>query len=97
MSNTKRNLTYIEDDNSFVFLCPHCDGTVIVHQTEINCQIFRHAILKQTGEQLNPHATKQECDYLYENQLIYGCSKPFRIFTFETSSNWSHADICDYI
>ena len=97
MSETKRELTYIQEDNAFIFLCPHCDGTVIVQQGEINCQIFRHATLKQTGEQINPHASKQECDYLYENQLIYGCSKPFRIFRDETGSNWSYADVCDYI
>jgi hypothetical protein len=42
---------------SFFVKCPHCDGTIEI--LEINCAIFRHGVLKQTGLQLHPHASKQ--------------------------------------
>jgi|694.fasta_scaffold08321_13 hypothetical protein len=96
-SRTRRDLTYIQEENVFVFLCPNCDGTVIVHQSEINCQIFRHAILKDNGQQVNPHLCKSDCDHLYKNNLIYGCGKPFRIFRDNENSSWNYVDICDYI
>lgn len=92
-----RSITYLMEERIYIFSCPHCNGTIIVNETEVNCQIFRHAVLKKTGEQLNPHASKQDCDYLEENNLIYGCGKPFRFFKGELGSNWSYVDICDYI
>ena len=93
----RKEITYIQDENVFVFLCPHCDGTVVVHQSEVNCQIFRHGIMKDTCSQINPHLPKQDCDYLVDNELIYGCGKPFRIYRDNESSNWNYVDICDYI
>ena len=94
---TRRELTHIQDENAFIFLCPHCDGTIVVQQAEINCQIFRHGILKDTGNQVNPHSSKQECEHLYQNNLIYGCGKPFRVYRDNESSTWNYVDICDYI
>ena len=57
-----------------LFVCPHCNGTVLVEQ--LNCQIFRHGILKETGQQINPHLKKSDCDLLFESGRIYGCGKP---------------------
>lgn len=93
----RKELTYNQDENTFVFLCPHCDGTVVVHQSEVNCQIFRHGTMKDSGQQLNPHLPKHECDHLSQNNLIYGCGKPFRIYKDPDSPNWNYVDICDYI
>jgi len=93
----RKEITYIQEENVFVFVCPHCDGTVVVHQSEVNCQIFRHGIMKDTCNQINPHLSKQDCDYLVDNELIYGCGKPFRMYRDNESSNWNYVDICDYI
>lgn len=60
-----------------VVTCPHCGGSVEI--VELNCRIFRHGVLKSTGEQMAPHCEKVECDRLAADQLIYGCGKPFRI------------------
>jgi len=56
--------------------CPHCGGEIEI--IELNCTIFRHAIFKD-GRQLNPHAPKEECDRVVQENLVYGCAKPFQI------------------
>lgn len=60
-----------------IIICPHCNGSIIIE--EINCGIFRHGIIIQTGEQIPPHSSKNICDELLANKLIYGCGKPFQI------------------
>ena len=70
---------YTIENNFLIFECPNCGETIIVNKYEINCSIFRHGILKISGEQINPHLPKDECDKLYLSNSIYGCSKPFRI------------------
>lgn len=77
---------------SLLVICPHCQCSVEI--LEINCAIFRHATFKQSGAQLNPHASKEECDLLFQQDLIYGCGKPFRIIS---QNNTYIAEICDYI
>jgi hypothetical protein len=72
--------------------CPHCKELIIIE--ELNCKIFRHGVFKETNLQINPHATKSECDYLIDNNLIYGCGKPFEIYLI---NNNYHIKICDYI
>jgi len=61
------------------FECPHCNGHFIIFSTELNCRIIRHGVLKETGEQMNPHLPKSECDQLFEQSLIWGCGKPVQI------------------
>ena len=34
---------------------------------------------KYNLQQIDPHMGKDECDYLSNNKLIYGCGKPFKI------------------
>ena len=72
--------------------CPHCNSQVIIEQ--LNCKIFRHGIFKKTNKQINPHATKIECDNYINNNLIYGCGKPFKI---NIVNNIYKTEICDYI
>lgn len=72
--------------------CPHCKEYIIIEK--INCSIFRHGVLKSTGQQIDPHSAKELCKYFIKNNLIYGCGNPFKIILkngeFET-------EICGYI
>jgi hypothetical protein len=72
--------------------CPHCKAFIIIK--ELNCKIFRHGIYKNNYEQVNPHAPKDVCDELVNNELVYGCCKPFQIIEENGKYN---AVICDYI
>ena len=83
-------MSSIENSNFIIIECPHCNLLIIIYKNELNCKIFRHGIYKNTLEQINPHLNKNECDYLYENNLIFGCGKPFKIINFK-------AEKCDYI
>ena len=78
-------------DNNIVF-CPHCNESIIIE--ELNCKIFRHGVIIATGEQINPHASKDECDKLINENKIYGCGKPFKIII---NNNKFITIICDYI
>ena len=79
-------------DSEIIIICPHCNISIIIEQ--LNCCIFRHGTIIKTGEQINPHASKKECDEYIKQKLIYGCGKPFKI----TKNNEEYiASICDYI
>lgn len=71
-----------------VLVCPHCEKYVEI--LELNCKIFRHGIYKKDYAQINPHLPKNICDFLTDNELIYGCGKPFMIVDDKPF-------ICDYI
>lgn len=75
--------------------CPHCTTMVVVNKEEINCAIFRHAVLKDSGKQLDPHASKETCDEMAKTGKIYGCGKPFKLVRRD-SLEWK-AIKCDYI
>jgi hypothetical protein len=68
--------------------CPHCDVTIQI--IEVNCAIFRCGQYKNTGKQLNPHASKELCDSVFAQGLIFGCGKPFKLIN-------GLAEKCDYI
>ena len=78
----------------FYLECPHCNCIVEIHQNEINCAIFRHGIYKHSATQMNPHASKEECDDAVQNNLIFGCGKPFRMV--KDGDNYK-LEICEYI
>jgi hypothetical protein len=75
-----------------ILICPHCNQLIIIEK--INCAIFRHGILKENGNQINPHSSKDLCEYYIRENLIYGCGKPFRIILV---NNKLKTEICDYI
>jgi hypothetical protein len=77
------------------FECPHCKFMFIVNTTEINCGIFRHAVFSNSMMQINPHETKENCEELIRNNLIYGCAKPIRIL--KTNDDKYIIEMCDYI
>ena len=72
-----------------IIICPHCNEYIEI--LEINCRIFRHAVYKSNYQQINPHSPKEVCIKLKEDDLIYGCGKPFMI------KEDNIVEICDYI
>jgi hypothetical protein len=73
-------------------MCPHCLDSILIEQ--LNCCIFRHGTLKSNGQQINPHASKELCDYYIENSLIFGCGKPFQVI--KNNEGKFMTIICDY-
>lgn len=78
----------------YIFTCPYCEGTILVHRNELNCRIFRHGVFKANQEQIPPHLCKEECDRLAATGLIDGCGKPFRV---EGNGTDAKVVVCDYI
>ena len=72
--------------------CPHCYKFIIIEK--INCGIFRHGIIKSTLKQMEPHLPKDKCDHLKEENLIFGCGKPFQILIVNGEMV---VQKCDYI
>lgn len=96
----KKIITYIENDKAYIFECPNCDCMVLVMENEVNCQIFRHGIMKDTYMQMNPHAPGYECKALKDGDLIYGCGKPFKLICESDTCNMyfrmTHAITCQF-
>ena len=82
-------------DSELIVYCPSCKIPVAIKETEINCAIFRHGVLKSTNKQIDPHATKETCYELIINNKIYGCGKPFKLCKNKRNS-WV-AVKCGYI
>ena len=81
------------DADIYIFECPHCNLSIQVERSQVNCRIFRHGVYKKNYEQVNPHLPKKECDSLVENKKVYGCCKPFEIIT---KDNKLFVTECDY-
>jgi hypothetical protein len=81
-----------EIEKPIVVICPHCEDPVEIEK--LNCCIFRHAILKVSGYQIDPHASKERCEEYIKNNSIFGCGKPFKIIQEGTELK---AVICEYI
>jgi len=75
-------------------ICPHCKDYFIVNKKDINCAIFRHAVFKKNFHPINPHETKEKCQELVDNNLVFGCAKPFKLIL---NNDKYEAEICDYI
>jgi len=84
----------IEEGNLFRFKCPHCNITIEVEKKQTNCCIFRCGMYKTNGRQIPPHTKKVECDRLFNQGLIQGCSKPFKFFK---NSSGNYVEECGYI
>ena len=75
--------------------CPHCAANIEIQPYQLNCAIFRHGAFVDTLEPLDPHASKEVCEWLVSNKMIYGCGKPFRII--QDTSGYIKTVVCDYI
>jgi len=73
--------------------CPNCQEFIIIEQ--LNCGIFRHGVLKKSGKQMNPHASKKVCDNYAKRKMIIGCGKPFKVY--KDTEGEIKIEICDYI
>jgi hypothetical protein len=80
------------NQTDFVVTCPHCRDPILI--SEINCQIFRHGTLIESGQQMDPHSNLEVCTFLFENKKIYGCGKPFKLVQNE-QKEWT-AIVCGY-
>jgi hypothetical protein len=82
-----------------ILTCPHCGGTIVVHPSELNCRIFRHGVLRTTGEPIHPHAPREECERLVAEGAILGCGGPFRVerSTVQGAGDVERAVVCEYI
>jgi len=60
----------------YVVECPHCQGLILIKQSEINCGVFRHAV-HQNGLQVNAHASYQVCKEALDNKGM-GCGGAFK-------------------
>lgn len=74
--------------------CPHCHDFILVYLNEVRCAIFRHAIMKTTLKQIDPHSPKHVCDELIKENKVFGCARPFRLI--QGTNGWN-AIPCDYI
>lgn len=88
-----------KQSKSLVFYCPHCDGTIVVDQNDVNCGIFRHGHYNgndrnglKKWQPLQPHETESNIIYLCDNDLINGCGKPIML-----SSDKKQVFTCKYI
>jgi len=82
----------VAPNDDYVFNCPHCQMLVQVPRDGLNCQIFRHGVLKNNPDvQIPPHASQAVCERLVASGLIYGCGKPF------IYRGGDAAEICGYI
>lgn len=74
----------------YYFSCPHCGIHIQVPKNQVNCQIFRCGVYKESMQQLPPHANRQLCDKVLEEGLIWGCGRPFKFDKVRATK-------CDYI
>lgn len=82
------------EDNALTFPCPHCGLYTLVELKDLNCCIFRHGYYKAENIQVEPHASKEQCDLLVQNDKVLGCCRPFKILF----DNMSYKVMqCDYI
>jgi hypothetical protein len=81
-----------QNEEEVILTCPNCKDYFIMKK--LNCGIFRHGALIISGEQINPHASKESCEYFLNKKLIYGCGKPFRVILINDKFV---TEICDYI
>lgn len=84
--------------NYWLFECPHCDLQIQVGENETNCCIFRHGVIKESGDLIGPHQSQEVCESLFNQKKIYGCGKPFRLVLNTDNEKYkNYAEVCDWI
>ena len=49
----------MNEDDSILIICPHCEMLMSLIKNQINCAIYRHGIYKETFQQMDPHTSKR--------------------------------------
>jgi len=85
-----------------IFTCLHCQEPFVIAHNDFNCRILRHGVYKHTLQPIDPHASKEVCDKLINDGLIYGCGKPLLIVASANANANASARayeivICNYI
>lgn len=75
-----------------IFQCPHCQDYLEI--CELRDCVFRHGYYRDTMQQIPSHSSRELCKALVKNGAIYGCGKPFVIYTL---GNRYVIEACDYI
>lgn len=75
--------------------CPWCDGLVVVE--ELRCGIFRHGAFRDTGLQIDPHASQAQIEQWAAEGRLVGCGRPFRVVSFPGDPPHLAAEQCGYI
>jgi hypothetical protein len=57
--------------------CPHCGLPAPVTAADIDKGALYHGTLKKNGRRLRDRVPAEWVQYLYDNDMIYGCGKPF--------------------
>ena len=95
MSNPETYMPINEElKEPLVVECPHCNEPILLDK--LNCCIFRHGTIIESGVQINPHSSKEICDNHANNKDIYGCGKPFKIIKIKNTDEFK-AEKCEYI
>ena len=84
-----------QNQDTLYVICPHCGAGVEVPPFSLNCAIFRHGAFIDNLEPIDPHASRELCEWLAANGLIYGCGRPFTIA--RDASGGVSATKCDYV
>ena len=84
----------IKKTKEIIVLCPNCEQSILILKKKIGCSIFRHGVYKKNNKPIDPHTKEEDCNKMINENLIYGCGKPFRLIN---DKNEYKAIICDYI
>jgi hypothetical protein len=57
--------------------CPHCRNLLFLHVKPGQTLVFRHGILKENFNLVDPNVTNEECQLLLQNKKVIGCCKLF--------------------
>lgn len=94
----RTEITFLPENDSFIFPCPHCGFLIQVLRNETACCIFRHAVYRRDGSQFPPHASEELCETAVSDELVYGCAKPFKlVLNPHDSDTPGFVEICEYI
>lgn len=101
---SNQQLVYDDKEHKkYMFLCPHCLGSIEVLYQQVACKIFRHACYYRKigkniilGNLIEPHTKKEICDQLVAQNKVIGCAKPI-LFVFDRKNDQHHVEICGYI
>lgn len=85
--DTKHSPKFIAEVNprtrAYIVVCSHCGDSFLIHESDINCHIFRHGgLYGKDGKiiQIPAHASREECmAFFTKHPTASGCGGPMRV------------------